>query len=56
MEGPGLLRQLTIVEDRKGEAGDKAGILKEKHSNMKILIKVLGERDKTLTDLLFYHA
>lgn len=56
MEGSGLVRQLAIVEERKGEADDKAGVVKEKHSNIKILIKVLEERDKTLTDLLFDHA
>lgn len=51
MEGSVLVRQLAIVEERKGKADDKAGILKEKQPNIKILIKVLRERDKTLTDL-----
>lgn len=34
--------------ERKGQVDDKAGVLKEKVSNIKIIIKVLGKTDKNL--------
>lgn len=41
----GLVRQLKIVEESKGEGDDTAGILKEKDSNINITIKVTEKTD-----------
>eukprot|EP00069_Balaena_mysticetus_P000949 bmy_14936T0 len=44
----GLIRQLKIVEESKGEVDDTAGILKEKDSNINITIKVTEKTDTSM--------
>ena len=44
----GLVRQLKIVEESKGEVDDTAGILKEKDSNINITIKVTEKTDTSM--------
>lgn len=48
VEDPGLVRELNSVEERKGMVDNKAGILKEKDLDIKIILKILGKTDKTL--------
>ena len=43
IEGWGRAGQLETGAERRGKAADKAGTLKKNHSNIKILIKVLGK-------------